>query len=381
VLDLVRRAGAMPRAEIARRSGLSKPTVSLVLSGLLADGLVRETGRATGGKGPSAALYELNPRSGFVVGIDVGRRWVRAALADMTGAIIARRQERARARSSEALVRQIGDAAHRVAGDAGLAWAAVTHATVATSGVLDPARDSLALAANLPGWGRAGLAGAIREALGTHVGIENDVNMAALGEQSHGLGRGVSDFVFLWVGTGVGLGLVLDGRLYRGASGAAGEIAYLPLGDGDPHDKKVRRRGLLEECAGAGGVVRQARALGMRPPLTAERVFGAARRGDPAAARVVAAEARRIALAIAAVAPVLDPELVILGGGIGSNGDLLIDPIERELRGLSPFRPRIHASELREEAVLHGAVATALRSAHDSMYDRVRTIAAREATA
>jgi predicted NBD/HSP70 family sugar kinase len=78
---------------------------------------------------------------------------------------------------------------------------------------------------------------------------------------------------------------------------------------------------------------------------------------------------------------VLDPELVILGGGIGSNGDLLIDPIERELHGLSPFRPRIHASELREEAVLHGAVATALRSAHDSMYDRVRTIAAREATA
>src|SRR5581483_6160577 len=132
----------------------------------------------------------------------------------------------------------------------------------------------------------------------------------------------VSNFAYLWVGTGVGLGLVLNGELYRGAGGAAGEIGYLPIGLGDPHDRANRRRGMLEETAGAAGVVRTARELGMRPPLNPKRIFAAARRGDRVAARVVEIEASRIALAIAAVAPVVDPELVILGGGIAVNGDL-----------------------------------------------------------
>ena len=130
ILELIRRTGTTSRAQIARESGLSKPTVSLALGGLIEAGLVHEVGRATGGKGPSAVLYELNPSAGWVVGIDVGRHWVRAAAADITGTIVARRDERARARSSATLIEQIGTIAHEVAGDAGIRWRQVTHATV-----------------------------------------------------------------------------------------------------------------------------------------------------------------------------------------------------------------------------------------------------------
>jgi predicted NBD/HSP70 family sugar kinase len=368
-LELIRRCGASSRAEIARASGLSKPTVSLALSNLAEANLVHEVGRASGGKGPSAILYEINPGSGWVVGIDVGARWLRAAVADITGTTVARRDERARSRSSGALVKQIGEIAFQVAGDAGLAWRQVTHTCVGNPGVLDPARGSLAHAPNLPGWGRQGLVDAIRDRLGAAVSFENDVNLAALGERAVGAGREAENFVFISVGTGVGMGIVINGELYRGAGGAAGEIGYLPLGAGDSHDPAFRRRGQLEEETGASAVVRHARALGLSSARTPKAIFAAARRGDSAANHVVEAEAARIALAIAAVSSVLDPQLVILGGGIAGNSDLL-EPVERELRALSPFRPRVAVSELRDDAVLQGAIATSLASAQEKLFNR-----------
>ena len=378
VLELIREAGSISRAAVARASGLSKPTVSLALAGLVEAGLVHQVGQSSGGKGPRALLYELNPGSGWVVGIDVGRQWVRAAAADITGEILARRDERARLRSTREVVAQIGGLAHQVAGDAGIEWASVTHATVGSPGVLDPRRELVEHAPNLPGWGRQGMVGAIRDELGTGVTFENDVNLAALGERSHGLGRDVDDFVFLWVGTGVGLGIVIGGELYRGAGGAAGEIGYLPIGEGDPHDRANRSRGQLEEAAAASGVVRHARELGMKAPLTPRAIFGAARRGDDLACEVVAAEARRLALAIAVVVPVINPALVILGGGIAGNGDLLVASIEEELRALTPFRPRLVVSELGEEAVLAGAVAVALGAAQDRLFSRTGDLAVKE---
>jgi predicted NBD/HSP70 family sugar kinase len=235
--------------------------------------------------------------------------------------------------------------------------------------VLDPSRGLLAHAPNLPGWGRQGLVGAIRDELGTAVSFENDVNLAALGERAHGAGRDVRTFVFLWVGTGVGMGIVIDGELYRGAGGAAGEIGYMPLGTGDPGDAGFRRRGMLEEQTGASAVMRDARSAGLRPARSPKSVFAAAARGSADAAAVVRREADRIALAIAAVAPVLDPELVILGGGIGSNPDLPA-PVEARLREISPFRPRLATTQLGADAVLHGAVSTALQAAQEQLFTR-----------
>lgn len=370
VLEVIQRQGPLSRAQAARVSGLSKPTVSLALSGLLDAGLVREVGRSRGERGPSALLYELNPAAGWVVGLDVGRKWVRAAIADITGTMVARRDERAKVVSAKTLIGQIGAMARRVAGDAGVRWAQVTHAALGSPGVFDPAHGYMAMAPNLPGWGRHGLVEAVREELGTNVSFENDVNLAALAERAHGHGRNVDNFVFLAIGTGIGMALVIDGQLYRGAHGAAGEIAYMPLGMGDPHDRANRRRGAFEEAAAAAGVVRIAKKLGMRMPQTPETIFTAARRGHVVAARVVEMEAARLALAIATVTPVVDPELVILGGGIGRNGDLLLAPIEHELRQLLPFRPRVVVSALGEDAVLRGAVATALDVARDRVFSR-----------
>lgn len=376
LLELIRREGAMSRAEAARRSGLSKPTVSQALLGLEDAGLVHQAGRSQGPKGPGAVVYELNPESGWVVGIDVGSHWVRAALADISGTVRARRDERTH-RSAAATVAQIRGLADALAGDRGLDWSRITHATIGLPGVLDPSRTRLALSPNLPG-GKQGLIEAIRAELGENTSFENDVNLAALGEMARGVGEGVSNFVFLWVGTGIGLGIIVDGQLYRGSAGAAGEIAYLPVGPGDPHDPAYRRRGQLEETASAAAVTRIARDHGLRSP-SAKNVFAAARRGDPAAAEVVDLIAARIALAIAAVVPVLDPALVILGGGIaGNGGDLLRGPIERELHRLSPFRPRLAVSALGDEVVLQGAVATALAAAQETLFDRVRDTQPRE---
>ena len=315
-------------------------------------------------------LYELNPQAGWVVGIDVGRDWVRAAIADVTGQFVARRDERARVRSAKALITQIGDIAHGLAADAGIRWNQVTFATVGSPGVFEPERRQVALAHSLPGWGRQGLAELVQQELGTNIAFENDVNLAALGEQWHGLGKGVDDFVYLQFGTGVGMGLVLNGELYRGSSGAAGEVGYLPLAETDLRGPSSRRHGALDAAASARGVVAEATRLGMEPPLTAKKVFDEARAGDRKARRVVAGEAHRIALAVAAVASVVDPELVILGGGVGANGDLLLDPVKRELHALSPFRPRVEVSVLHREATLHGSVSMALQAAQDQLFAR-----------
>ncbi len=375
VLEFVRQMGPVSRAQIARDSDLSKPTVSQALAALLAGGLVREAGRSSGSRGPAAVLYELNPRAGWVVGLDVGRDFVRAAIANLSGDIVARRDERARVRSQATLISQIGEIAHGVASEAGVKWGQVTFATVGSPGVFDPATGHVALAHALPGWGRSGLVQAVQQELGTKVGFENDVNLAALGELWRGLGKGVANFVYLHVGTGVGAGLVLGGELYRGQTGSAGEVGYLPIG-GDPRDPALRKRGALDTDAGATGVVAVARRLGMKPPLSARNVFAAARRGDRVARRVVALEADRIALAIAAIVPVVDPELVILGGGIGRNGDLLLEPVAAALRQITPFATRLEVSPLGEEAVVLGAVWLALQAAQDLLFTRIRGVVA-----
>jgi predicted NBD/HSP70 family sugar kinase len=188
--------------------------------------------------------------------------------------------------------------------------------------------------------------------LGLPVRLENDTNLAALGEQWQGVARGVDDFVFLSIGTGMGAGVVVGGELHRGRHGAAGEIDFALIAfDGvDPSAPQV--------TALAGG--------GADP----RAVFGAAREGDEAAGAVVAEVARRIALHIAPFAAVADVELVVLGGGIGANGDLLLDPVGRHLADLLPFPPRLEVSTLGETAVLTGALAVGVQAARENVFSR-----------
>ncbi len=354
-------------------SGVSKPTVSQALAVLERAGLVREAGRTSGSKGPTAVLYELNPAAGYVVGVDVGRERVRAAIADLSGTVLARVDQTARVRSAKALIGQIGSVARQVATQADLRWSRVTVTVVASPGVFDADGDHPTLAHNLPGWNRAGVLDAVRAELGTAVRFDNDVNLAALGEARYGAGRGVDTFVYLHVGTGVGMGIVLGGSLYRGATGAAGEVGYLPVLAGDPHERSARRRGALESAIGATAIIRAAKAAGMRGITSTTDVMDRARSGDARAAGVVDQLAVRLGQAIAAIATVLDPSLVILGGWVGRNGDLLLEPVRRELESVSPIRPRVEIAELGADAEVMGAVAFALTHAEERLFARADT--------
>ncbi|MEV4123526.1 ROK family transcriptional regulator [Nocardia sp. NPDC049707] len=369
LLDRLRVHGPSSRGELAKASGLSKPTVSAALSGLEEAGLVRLVGSLSGRPGPTTAIYDVNVRAGVVAGVDIGRHWVRLAIADLRGEFIARGDIRNSARSAVDLVRRVRTLAHQVAADAEMDWTAVHYAVIGSPGVLNSATGRLDYAPNLPGWGRAGLVGQLRDALEVESAIENDINLAAVGELTFGAGVGVRNFVLVSIGTGVGMGIVINGELYVGSTGAAGEVSFLPATEVDAPPDDARQRGMTETVAAAGGVTRSARRAGMSP-ASAKEIFAAAAAGDARARSVVEAEGRRIGALITAVAAILDPELVVLGGGIGHNVDLLGDSIARRMAELGPLRPRIVASTLGDDGVLSGAVSRALGVARDRLFDR-----------
>ena len=184
--------------------------------------------------------------------------------------------------------------------------------------------------------------------------LENDVDAAALAEQTHGYGRDRESFAFVHVGTGIGMGLVLGGRLHRGVHGVAGEIAFMPLSEGESDE--ARRRGPLEAAAAASGIVRAARKAGMRGPVSARSVFAAAARGDERAVAVVAEEARLVASAICCVITVVDPGLIVLGGGIGQAPGFAA-AVTTALSAMTPVQPEVKVSALGSDVVVDGCLA------------------------
>jgi predicted NBD/HSP70 family sugar kinase len=357
LLGHIRQVGPCSRADLARISGLSKPTVSQALANVERSGLVRIAGQRTGVPGRSALLYEIRPDAGFVLGLDIGHHYLRGALADLTGEIRAKHSARTKAASVRGRVAELIGLADSLCEDAGVARNQITQTVIGSPGVYDPRRGAMALAGGLAGLARPAVLAGLREAFGPELVLENDVDAAALAEQALGHGREFSSFAFVWIGSGIGLGLVLDGRLHRGAHGVAGEIAYMPISEPQGADEQdARRRGTLEAAGSASAVVRAARRAGMRGPVSALRVFEAAARGDERAAAVVAAEARLVAKAISAVVTVVDPELVVLGGGIGQAPGFAA-AVTAELRGLSPVLPEVRVSALGTDVVVDGCLA------------------------
>ncbi|MEV7835347.1 ROK family transcriptional regulator [Streptomyces subrutilus] len=372
LLDRLRATGSNSRAELARLTGLSKPTVSSALASLEQAGLVREAGRIAPGRGRTAVLYEPDPTAGYALGIDIGRSWLRVALADLAGTVVARSDVRNRARTSGAMADLVVATARGLIARSGVPAARVAQAAVGTPGVYDEETGQVRYANQLPGWGKSGLFDRMRQGLDLPLSVHNDANLAALGEYTSGIGAGSRLFAYLLVGTGLGVGVVSGGRLFKGAHGGAGEIGFVPwpaapgVGDGTGRDGS----GSLEGAASGHAVVESARAHGMTGALTARRVFEAARTGDPAAVAAVELEAARLAHAVAVVAALFDPDLVVLGGGIGRSADLLLRPLQDTLRAITPLRTPVVASALGDDAVLLGALATALESARDLTFER-----------
>jgi predicted NBD/HSP70 family sugar kinase len=321
----------------------------------------------------------MRPEAGWVIGVDVGRSWLRVALSNLAGEVVLRRQEKSQSRDAKKLIAQIGAGVSGLAVEAGLTPEDVTYTVIGSPGVVDEGSGAMRLAGNLAGWNGPGVLEALRARLGPSIAIENDINLAALGEQAHGVGKGVPNFVFVSVGTGIGMGIVIDGQLHRGARGAAGEIGFLPLdGEAADDDDAKRRRGSLESVASADAIVANARRLGMRNVVSAKQVFESARQNGKPALAAVKLEAEHLANAVAAVASVLDPELVVLGGGVGRNGDLLIAPISQRLEKLLPLRPPpLMVSSLGDDAVVLGALAIALARAREKVFARAMLHTAR----
>jgi predicted NBD/HSP70 family sugar kinase len=373
LLEYLRTHKPTSRAQLARATRLSKPTVSQALAGLEEAGLVRAVGQAISSKGGRiATLYEPDPDAGYVIGVDVGRGWVRAAVANLGGHIMARSAQLNDAQSASALVALSSQLARKVVAEAGLAWSQVVHAVIGTAGVFDEQSKRVLFSSNLPEWGRHGLVAELQAAFGLSLSVENDANLAALGERSFGWGASASTFVYIAIGTGVGMGIVLNGALYRGAHGAAGEIGFLPFGLDDSLEEtgsiSESYLGMFEEATSAEAIVRQAQKLGLPASLSARQIFDAAQQGDGKALAVVEQEGYRLAQAVAVITAVLDPELIVLGGGIGQRGELLLPPLERRLQQLTPLRPHIVVSKLGDDSVLLGSIATALEVAHNLVF-------------
>jgi predicted NBD/HSP70 family sugar kinase len=359
--------GPATRPQLAKDAGLSQPTVIAALDGLERAGLVQARDGEPVQPGRPAKQYSANPAAGTVAGIDIGRGWLHLRLADLFGSTLAQVDVRNTATGAAALVDLTARSLEEATARAGLALGDVTHTAIGSPGVLDP-RGGVRYAANLPGWHQAGLTQALVERIGPSLSVDNDANLAALAELNEGAARGLTDFAYLTVGTGVGVGLVLDGRIYRGVTGAAGEVGYLPIGQPPSGRSRRSRRGMFEEVVAADAVVRYAKEAGLTGRLTAERVFSMARRGVPEALAAVAIQARQLAMAAASIAAFLDPQAIVMGGRIGQNLDLLEPPMTAALREVTPMRPVLVAGELGEEAVVRGAVVRGTSLAREAVF-------------
>ena len=366
LLERMRGNGPVSRGDLVSASGLSKPTVALALTSLERDALVQPAGRRVGSRGRSASLYEIRADAGFVLGLDVGREFVRGAVTDLAGTVRARQSRAARSSSGAARVRELAALAEELLRDAGVGGnGTLLQPVVGSPGIVEPDGRALQLSPNLPGWERPAVLRELRRLLGGETMIENDVDAAAVAEREHGHGRDASTFAFVSVGTGIGMGLVLEGKLHRGAHGAAGEIAFMPLADGELDPQDARRRGALESAASAAAVVRAARRAGSRL-RSARGVFAAAAAGDERAQEVVAEQASVVARALAAIVAVVDPELIVLGGGIG-RAPGFAEEVGVVLARLSPVVPDLRPSALGENAVVDGCLAVG----GDQLWERI----------
>ncbi|HTU32056.1 MAG TPA: ROK family transcriptional regulator [Solirubrobacteraceae bacterium] len=373
VLETIFRRGPITRPEIAAATKLSKPTVSAAVSRLEQGGLVRAAGTRVGQRGRKPVSYVVSSRAGFVVGADIGGTNVRVAAADLFGEPVCDLKRPTAKDGSRAVGVQILEMVSEVIDRAAAHHGPPLALGISSPGVVDQASGRVtSLAYNVVPEGGFDPLEVLRDRFDLPVLVENNVNLAAVGEQWFGLARGVSTMVFIAIGAGIGMGIIIDDQVVRGAHGAAGEIAYLPL-VGDPFNPRHRLHGGLEDEIGATGIVaafNERRTAGDPELATVQEVFDLAAGGSPTAQGVVESVASRLGTAIATVSAILDPELVVLGGGIGAS-PLLLRPVRGAAAALVPMTARIETSLLGERAAVQGAIAVALHAARTSLLSPV----------
>ncbi len=293
---------------------------------------------------------------------DLGGTKLAAAMADENGRIIAELTEPTDPRGAAHVAEQLVACAGKLARAAAIDVTRVRQVMVGVPGAVDPRTGRISLIPNVAGLEDFDLLGFLRGRFGPGVAIENDVNLAMLGEHALGCASQCSNAAFLALGTGVGLGLLIDDRLFRGALGAAGEIADLPIGH-NPSAQIPSATGTFELEVGSLAIVDRYRRQGGTAAATVRDIFGLLEQGDDVAASVLDTTARWVALAVVTLQSLLDLELIVFGGSIGVRPELY-ERVRRALPALSPRPISIAPSQLGDRAGLVGAAwagANALR--------------------
>jgi predicted NBD/HSP70 family sugar kinase len=370
ILSVLFDSDPMTRPELADRTGFSRPTVAEAVRRLVESGLLTEAGVRRGGLGRVPTCYQLAPTAGYVIAVDIGGSNLRVAVADLTGTVRGELRQATRGTGARQVAAQTARMIREAVRETGTGLGPLRRVGVAAPGVIHADGRTMSTAHNLGDDGPFDLLTPLEADVDAPVVLDNNVNLAALAERWRGHGAGVGMFAFLAVGAGVGMGLVHNGEILRGAHGAAGEVAYLPLPGTVPRTQRSGHgRELLAGEAGGYGMLAAVEAYpdweGPRPS-TVEELFAQAAEGVPAAGKLVEAEAHQLGLTIASTCAVFDPELVVLGGGIGSNPQLL-PVVRRTVAALVPFPPRLESSALGEAASLTGALRIALDGARDDL--------------
>ncbi|NED94072.1 ROK family transcriptional regulator [Phytoactinopolyspora alkaliphila] len=365
-LELLLEHGPLTRVDLGKQTGLSKVTASQLLARLEERDLVEVVGTQSAARGPSAELYAVRPGCAHSIGVELNPDRAKVAVADVTGTVVARVERTVDAASDPNHF--VHDLVVSAAEECGLKVADVSEVVIGMPGVVDPVSGDIELSYDLPGWHR-GLRTTLATDLGCDLTFENDVNLAAEAERAEGAGQDVDDMVLLWVGRGVGLAVVLSGHLHRGATGAAGEIGYLPApGVEVPASVRVPDKGGFQALVGAAAVVDLARAH----RIVADDAAGAIRAalaGGTAAEAFLHEFAGRLALGVASVCTVVDPALVVMAGELGSAGggklcDLVADAVQR----IAPVHPRVVPTMIPDAPVLRGAVLASVEKAREALF-------------
>lgn len=328
VVRAVRLAGSLTQAEIARSTGLSAATVSNIVRELQESGTVSVTPTSAGGR--RARAVSLSGDAGIVIGVDFGHTHLRVAVGNLAHQVLAEESEPidVDASAAEGLDRA-EDLVKRLLADTGAPAEKTVGVGLGVPGPIDVETGALGSTAILPGWAGTNPREDLADRLGVPVYVDNDANLGALGELVWGAGRGAKDLAYIKVASGVGAGLVINGQIYRGPGGTAGEIGHITLDEAGPVCR-CGNRGCLETFT-AGRYILGLLAASHGPDLTVERMVQLAREGDPGCRRVIADVGRHIGSGVASLCNLLNPSRVVLGGDLAEAGELVLDPISESV--------------------------------------------------
>lgn len=387
VLSTLRMQGPMSRPAISKATGLSKITVDAVATELLNEARVVEAPeQPTGSPGRRARLLSFRDDSAHVGAIDIGATRARVAVSDLSGALIAQEQvELLGVSSGVAILELVRAAFQRTVTAAKLTNADIRALCIGTPGIVDPVSQRVTLAPQLPEWDSVDLVAAMSFLGDCPIQVENEVHLAVVGEQWRGVARGFDDVAYIHLGVGVGLGIVKSGNLIRGAHGGAGEIGYLPLVGLVP-EESADQTGRFESLVGGLAYQRAALKLidsggghgllnaagGDQQKVDAALLYRRAEAGDQDAVEIVEPLLSYTAAGVASVISILDPGLVIIGGGISRAGSWMLNKLSAMVNDITPLGPDLLLAGLGDDAVLIGACRRAIDACEHELLDLTR---------